>query len=103
MKHTQLKSDIQKNIGDRLSFAKKNTNMSNLKLASLTQMSNAQISRILQGKNVNMTISTIYNLAEALECNPAWLAFGIGKPYENVPKETAFDFIVSNNVASVTE
>ena len=90
MKNTKLKSDIEKEIGDRLKLAK----LSNLQLAEKTQMSNAQISRMLNGKNTNMTISTIYNLAEALECNPAWLAFGIGAPNRNKPKETAFEKIV---------
>ena len=94
MKNTKLKSDIEKEIGDRLKLAKNTSKLSNLQLAEKTQMSNAQISRMLNGKNTNMTISTIYNLAEALECNPAWLAFGIGAPNRNKPKETAFEKIV---------
>ena len=77
----ELSKEIDKCLGDiglRLKEAQKERNLTGIKIAKEAEMSQVQISRMLNGKNTNMTISTIYKLANTLNVEPAWLAFGTG-------------------------
>lgn len=80
MKKTTLSKEKQNEISARLKEAKDLSGLTSVKIAEETEMSCAQISRMLTGKNVNMTLSTIYKLAETLGVSAAWLAFGVGTP-----------------------
>ena len=87
MKKTMLTKEIANEIGNRLNEAKTLSGLSGIQIAEKAEMSSAQISRMLNGKNANMTISTIYNLAEVLGVDPAWLAFGVGEPTKKKSKK----------------
>lgn len=80
MKNKELSYEMEQNIGNRLKEAKVISGLTGNEIAKKAEMSPAQISRMFNYKNTNMTISSILALSDAMGVSPAWLAFGIGEP-----------------------
>ena len=85
MKNKELSYEMEQSIGNRLKEAKAISGLTGNEIAKKAEMSPAQVSRMFNYKNTNMTIGSVLAISEAMGVSPAWLAFGIG---EAIPKKT---------------
>jgi len=65
-------SSIAKKLGKKIKLARVDKDMSQSDLAQSANIDSSHIGKIERGE-VNITVETLYRLAESLKCNPAVL------------------------------
>jgi transcriptional regulator with XRE-family HTH domain len=70
-----VKGSTMETIGDRLRGARKARKVTQMELAMRTRIAHSTLVRIERGQ-AKPRLETLWKLAEALEVDPKWLAFG---------------------------
>jgi transcriptional regulator with XRE-family HTH domain len=65
-------SNIAKRLGKKIKLARVEKDMSQSQLAQAANIDSSHVGKIERGE-VNITVETLYRLAEALRCSPAML------------------------------